>query len=669
MGSKLKALSGGLLAAAGAAGFGALASAALNSVDALGKTSAKLGIATDALQKLHFAGEQSGIGISTMNMALQRMVRRISEAASGTGAAKDAIVELGLNAQRLNSMSPDQAFYRIADALQAVTNQADRIRLTNKLFDSEGVKLITLLQQGAEGTQKLGKQLSDLGGVISSSAIAKIEELNDKFNTFKKVLTANVAQGIGEFGDTIIGITGSITQSLSALSAFSKYVNAMTGGLAGFAIKAGVVVGVWGGLIYGAKRAIVAAGGYVTSVLASTAALVKNNIALKANTVLTHENAAAQVTNGSSRALALGMGKSGYVNYATAAPAAWSQLPSRFSKIRSAGAAAFTSISANIGLVTVGLGSALAAAREFYLYLSGQDSRTIGYGLGEKLSNWWNSEELEENNKAWAKHLDLARQAKKAEEERANAIAKTVDKLETQKKALQEARKTVENLHQDSANKIRDLLPNAEELKAVEAIIIAWEKAGVSRHAPNAERDKAIGGVAASIEESRAAQKAATLQEKVQQLQLKSKNMGKSSFQQLIEELQKRYDSAAVGKKSFFGQLILDAQNAQFEIEKYNKQMEAVAKRENAISEIGNIYGRLESIRNMGGGKQSIGAYDAGSLASYQATRAADLGLINMQNLQKEQNSITREIKKIMSDQNITLQDIAEKLGEKITLM
>ncbi len=60
----------------------------LQRLDDVAKTASKLGVTTEELTRLQFAGEQTGVAITTTNMAIQRMTRRVAEAAKGTGEAK-----------------------------------------------------------------------------------------------------------------------------------------------------------------------------------------------------------------------------------------------------------------------------------------------------------------------------------------------------------------------------------------------------------------------------------------------------------------------------------------------------------------------------------------------------------------------------------------------------
>jgi hypothetical protein len=110
--------------------------------------SRRLGVATDKLMGLHAAGKVWGVTASNINLGLQRMTRRIAEAGQGTGEAKNALKELGLPAKALAQLDPGAQFMQVADAMANVANRGDQVRLAFKLFDSEGVGLINLLDKG-----------------------------------------------------------------------------------------------------------------------------------------------------------------------------------------------------------------------------------------------------------------------------------------------------------------------------------------------------------------------------------------------------------------------------------------------------------------------------------------------------------------------------------------
>ncbi len=185
--AKKMAVFGAAASAAALVGIAALTRAGLKSIDTMTKMADRLGIATEELAALQLAGELSGVKVETMNMALQRMTRRVNEAARGTGEAVKALKELGLDAQALTAISPALAFRIIADRMNEVSNSADRVRLAFKLFDSEGVSLINTMRLGSKGLAEVSKEARLLGLTFSREAAAKVEMANDAMLKLKKV--------------------------------------------------------------------------------------------------------------------------------------------------------------------------------------------------------------------------------------------------------------------------------------------------------------------------------------------------------------------------------------------------------------------------------------------------------------------------------------------------
>ena len=189
--------------AAGGAAMGLLIKKSFDAVDSLDKTASKIGVTTQALTKLHYAAGLTGVSVETLNMASQRFTRRLAEAARGTGEAKGALKELGINADELKKKQLDEQMLSLADAFSKVTTSADKVRLAMKLFDSEGVSLVNTLNLGRNGLKELFQEAETLGIVLSGRAVGGIVKAKDAmtklFTLFKGVrdqLTAALAPAL-----------------------------------------------------------------------------------------------------------------------------------------------------------------------------------------------------------------------------------------------------------------------------------------------------------------------------------------------------------------------------------------------------------------------------------------------------------------------------------------
>lgn len=200
-------------ATAGTAAAAALTKMSMESVDNLAKTADKIGASTEALAGLRHAAEITGVAQNTLDMAMQRLTRRVSEAASGTGEAKDALIELGLNAQALEQLPLDKQMELIADKMGGLGSQADRVRLAMKLFDSEGVAVVNTLGLGSEGLQAMAKEAEQLGITMSRVDAAQIEVANDAVTRAKGVFTGLGNQLAQAFAPIVMGVADAFRQT------------------------------------------------------------------------------------------------------------------------------------------------------------------------------------------------------------------------------------------------------------------------------------------------------------------------------------------------------------------------------------------------------------------------------------------------------------------------
>jgi hypothetical protein len=193
-------------ATAAVAGMGFALSKQVGKIDDVAKTAKKLGTSVATLQELQYAAEITGVSANTMNMAMQRLTRRVSEAASGFGEAKGALQELGINAAKLEKMPLDKQMEVLADAFQGVESEADKVRLAMKLFDSEGVALVNTLAIGSEGLREMAKEANELGITLTEFEAAQFEEMNDQITRMQFSASAAATTFTAELLPVIQGV-------------------------------------------------------------------------------------------------------------------------------------------------------------------------------------------------------------------------------------------------------------------------------------------------------------------------------------------------------------------------------------------------------------------------------------------------------------------------------
>jgi hypothetical protein len=217
----LKSMRGLLVGVAASIGVNAvlgLGRQALELADGLDKVSQRLGVNVEALQELRFAAQQSGVEQSTLDKALQGLSRRSAEAARGIGEAKDVLQELNI---RLESspgrLRPVEAILNdVADAFQRIEDPAERVRVATKLFEAEGVGLVSVLKDGSAGLRELREEARSTGQVLDAEAVKKLADLEDKVSAASTAIRNDLAKAFVEIAPVIEFFT---RQTLAAVRA------------------------------------------------------------------------------------------------------------------------------------------------------------------------------------------------------------------------------------------------------------------------------------------------------------------------------------------------------------------------------------------------------------------------------------------------------------------
>lgn len=182
----------------------------------LAETSEQLGITTEALSAMRHAARLTGVESAQLETSLTKMSRGIAEAATGSGAAADALEKLGLSAAELNRLSPDEQFRRIAAELDKISLAGDRSAIAFDIFGrNQGI--LRTLNLGAEGLAKAAEEAERFGLAITGIEAKQIDEAGDAIDRMKSAseglsltLASNFAPAIeaaaNNLTDLLVGI-------------------------------------------------------------------------------------------------------------------------------------------------------------------------------------------------------------------------------------------------------------------------------------------------------------------------------------------------------------------------------------------------------------------------------------------------------------------------------
>ena len=217
--------------AAGAVAVGGLAliwKTSAKNIDALAKTSDRLGIVVPMLQAMQHAGELAGISSDKLGKSLEVMQKRLGEAAIGAGSAKKFLDEMGLSAADLIRMSPDQSFRAIAEAISGLSTQSEKAAATSAIFSRGNSEILNLLQGGAAVIDDAAAAIEKYGAGLTRIDAAQVEAANDAMTRIGAVLTGikqKITVGLAPFVEALAEKFTSVATSGTGMG--DKITNAL----------------------------------------------------------------------------------------------------------------------------------------------------------------------------------------------------------------------------------------------------------------------------------------------------------------------------------------------------------------------------------------------------------------------------------------------------------
>jgi len=110
--------------------------------------STRTGVAVSSLSVLRQAFDDNGSSGERVGKTINDMQKRISEAAQGMGEGKQALDQLGLSAETLIGLSPEEQFEILSRKIASLENPADRAAIAMRLFGEAGAELMPLFRSG-----------------------------------------------------------------------------------------------------------------------------------------------------------------------------------------------------------------------------------------------------------------------------------------------------------------------------------------------------------------------------------------------------------------------------------------------------------------------------------------------------------------------------------------
>jgi hypothetical protein len=179
--------------------------------DLIERASKKTGIATDALQGLKFAAEQSDVSFDQLQTGLAKLARAMAEAQQGNKNVAAAFQVVGISAANLKNMKVEDVLAKISDKFSTTEDGAAKTAISMQLFGRSGAELIPLLDKGSANLDAMSDKAKSLGLVLDEAAIQKSAAFNEEL----KQLGAQTKMAGVELGSQLMPAIKMVTDAMS----------------------------------------------------------------------------------------------------------------------------------------------------------------------------------------------------------------------------------------------------------------------------------------------------------------------------------------------------------------------------------------------------------------------------------------------------------------------
>ena len=252
-----RATSIGMIAAGGAVlAFGAISVKQFAQTgEELKNLAIKTGLSVEALSVLKYAAELTNISLETIALGIRGMANFLDQANTGGQEAVSTLNRLGISVESLKGLSPEDTFYRMAEAIANVPDPLERSALAVKTFGRAGSELLPMLAEGSEGLDRMRKEAQELGLVFDKEAADTAAEFNNALKQLKGSLIGLQNQLARVVIPAIQPFTDAITDAIKAVRAWTEAHPLLTeaivkigGALAAIAVVVGTLSLAWKGI-------------------------------------------------------------------------------------------------------------------------------------------------------------------------------------------------------------------------------------------------------------------------------------------------------------------------------------------------------------------------------------------------------------------------------------
>ena len=193
-----------------------------NYADSFDKMSQRVGMSSETLSELSYAATLSGTSIERVEDSFKGLTQKIVEAVNKGGDADALFSSIGLSAQDLAESTPEEQFYKVADAIANISDPTRRAAVAMQVFGESGHELLPLLSGGSAGLNEMRNEARELGATVSTSSAAMGAEFGDAMTRIKTATNGIKNEFLTALTPTLIKASEHLKNILSFVSTMAR---------------------------------------------------------------------------------------------------------------------------------------------------------------------------------------------------------------------------------------------------------------------------------------------------------------------------------------------------------------------------------------------------------------------------------------------------------------
>jgi len=192
--------------------FKEMAVHAANNIAAQDRLAKRIGTTTEEMSALEGAYRMA-MGtdeVDGFRDALSDMQEKIGDVTTEAGGAAEILKLVGLNADQMAGQDAIENFKQIADKVQGLQSQADKLHVADTLFSGEGQKFLPFLEKGRKGIEEMQAKAKELGLTVNSFQAAEVIKAQQAMQELKMAFEGFVTKLVVEAAPVLTALVDEI---------------------------------------------------------------------------------------------------------------------------------------------------------------------------------------------------------------------------------------------------------------------------------------------------------------------------------------------------------------------------------------------------------------------------------------------------------------------------